>query len=116
MKQTAASYETLQDEVASAETEIAVLETRKRNLEMQLEAERTAKAQDLQAFEREKAALVVRVGETQRRLDEREAQHTEALKSIAAGQEMQVFVCVLCVCTRRQKPRHAGESALGAET
>ena len=62
------------------------------------------------------AALVVRVGETQRRLDEREAQHTEALKSIAAGQEMQVFVWVLCVCTRRQKPRHAGESALGAET
>jgi hypothetical protein len=36
MKQAAASYETLQHEVASAKTAIANLETLKQNLEMQL--------------------------------------------------------------------------------
>jgi hypothetical protein len=90
-------------ELAELKTKVAVLEESLKMSKQEtqrLEAERTAKAQDLQALERDKAALGVRVEEMQRRLDEREAQHTEAFKSIAAGQEMQVFVCVLCVCAR----------------
>ena len=54
-----------------------------------LEGERASKAAEAQALERDKASLAVRVEEMQRRLDDKEAQHAEAFKSLAAGQEMQ---------------------------
>jgi hypothetical protein len=47
-----------------------------------LEAERSGKVQDLQAMEGEKAALGMRLDDMQRRLDEREAQHSDAMKSL----------------------------------
>ena len=47
-------------------------------------------------------SLGVRLEEMQRRLDEREAQHSEAMKSLAVGQEMQSNrlkeLRCLCVC------------------
>ena len=54
-----------------------------------LETEKTAKTQELQTVERDRSALGVRLEEMQRRLDERESQHTDAMKSLAVGQEMQ---------------------------
>ena len=79
-------------QVTSLRTKTAVMEESLRMSKQEaerLEGERASKAAEAQALERDKASLAVRVEEMQRRLDDKEAQHSEAFKSLAAGQEMQ---------------------------
>ena len=79
-------------QVTSLRTKTAVMEESLRMSKQEaerLEGERASKAAEAQALERDKASLAVRVEEMQRRLDDKEAQHAEAFKSLAAGQEMQ---------------------------